>query len=66
MVGFSVWVGCLVNGSIGYWIHSSVVWWDSGSLHLSAILWSVGRLVGQALGGLFGRSVGLSDSMRVV
>ena len=56
LVGFLVWVGCLVNGSIGYWIHSSV-WWDSGSLRLSAILWSVGTLVGQALGGLFGQSV---------
>ena len=56
LVGFLVWFGCLVNGSIGYWIHSSVVWWDSGSLRLSAILWSVGRLVGQAFGGLFGRS----------
>ena len=58
LVGFLVWVGCLVNGSIGYWIHSSVVWCDSGSLRLSAILWSVGRLVGQALGRLFGWSVG--------
>ena len=57
LVGFLVWVGCLVNGSIGYWIHSSVVWCDSGSSRLSAILWSVGRLVGQALGGLFGQSV---------
>ena len=69
LVGFLVWVGCLVNGSIGYWIHSSVVWWDSGSLRLSAILWSVGRLVGQSvvrivrgsfgwwIGGLFGRAV---------
>ena len=57
---FLVWVECLVNGSIGYWIHSSVVWWGSGSLRLSAILWSVGRLVGQAFGGLFGRSVGRS------
>ena len=66
LVGFLVWVGYLVNGSIGYWIHSSVVWCDSGSLRLSAILWSVGRLVGQALGGLFGRSVGCSDSPRVV
>ncbi len=54
---FLVWVGCLVNGSIGYSIHSSVVCWDSGSLRLSAILWSVGRLVGQAFGELFGRSV---------
>ena len=61
-VGVLVWVRCLVNGSIGYWIHSSVVWWDSGSLRLSAILWSVGRLVGQAFGGLFGRS----DSPQVV
>ena len=58
LVGFLVWVGCLVNGSIGYWIHSSVVWCDSGSLRLSAILWLVGRLVGQ--------SVGRSDSPRVV
>ena len=50
-------VGCLVNGSIGYWIASSVVWWDGGSLCRSAILWSVGRLVGQVFGGL---SVGRS------
>ena len=66
LVGVLVWVRCLVNGSIGYWIHSSVVWCDSGSLRLSAILWSVGRLVGQAFGGLFGQSVGHSDSPRVV
>ena len=66
LVGFLVWVGCLVNGSIGYWIHSSVVWWDSGLLRPSAILWSVGRLVGQAFGGLFGRSVVRSDSPYVI
>ena len=48
---FWLWVGCLVNGSIGYWIPSSVVWWDGGSLCWSAILWSVGRLVGQVFGG---------------
>ena len=40
----------MVNGSIGYWIPSSVVWWDGGSCQ-SAILWSVGRLVGQVFGG---------------
>ena len=45
-------VGCLVNGSIGYWIPSSVVWRDGGSLCQSGILWSVGRLVGQVFGGL--------------
>ena len=66
LVGFLVWVGCLVNGSIDYLIHSSDVWCDSGSSRLSAILWSVGRLVGQAFGGLFGQSVGRSDSLRVV
>ena len=54
------WIGWLVFwfGSIGYCIHSSVVWCDSGSLRLSAILWSVGRLVGQ--------SVCHSDSPRVI
>ena len=51
-VGFLVWVRCLVNWSIGYWIQSLVVWCDSGSYRLSAILWSVGRLVGQSVVGL--------------
>ena len=60
LVGFLVWVGCLVNGSIGYWIHSSV-WWDSGSLRLSAILWSVGRLVGRSIVWTIGRWVSLVD-----
>ncbi len=50
----------------GVWSMGSSVWWGSGSLRLSAILWSAGRLVGQALGGLFCQSVGRSDSLRVV
>ncbi len=41
----------MVNGSTGFWIPSSVVWRDGGSLCQSAILWSVGRLVGQVFGG---------------
>ena len=50
LVGW-LWVGGLVNGSIGYWIPSSVVLWAGGSLCRSAILWSVGRLVAQVFGG---------------
>ena len=61
LVGW-LWVGFLVNGSIGYWIASSVVWWDGGLLCRSAILWSVGRLPGQVFGGFVCRSFVLTTS----
>ena len=59
-----LWVRYLVNGSIGYWVPSSVVWWDGASSCRSASLWSVGSLVGQAFGGC--HSFIHSDSQRAV
>ena len=52
-----LWAGCLVNGSIGYWVLSSVIWWNSGLLCRSVSRsfirivsgpfdWSIARLFG--------------------
>ena len=52
LVGW-LWVGCLVNGSIGYWVPSSVILWNGGSLCRS-----VSRSFIRIVSGPFGWSIG--------